>query len=106
LADLAGWFSRDGSTLFLRVHAQPGARLGRDGTTIQGLHGDALKIRVAAAPVDGRANEELIRFLAEKFNVPQWRVSLLNGASSRAKRFQIVGSSVDAMSLLDAAGPG
>ncbi len=92
----------DGSTIFLSLHAQPGARLGKDGTSIQGLHGDALKIRVAAPPVDGRANEEIMRFLAEKFDVPLKSISILGGASSRLKRFQIAGSRIRAETLLDA----
>ena len=99
---MAHWFHMDGATVFLSLHAQPGARLGRDGTMIQGMHGDALKIRVAAPPIDGRANEEIIRFLADKFAVPLTSVSLLGGASSRLKKFQIVGSSIRAESLLDA----
>ncbi len=101
MAHMPDWFKRDGATLFVRVHAQPGARLSKDGTIIQGLHGDALKIRVAALPVDGRANEELIRFLAEKFVVPANQVTLLNGGSSRLKRFQIVASRVNPISLLE-----
>ncbi len=102
---MAHWFRMDGSTVFLSLHAQLGARLGKDGTSIQGLHGDALKIRVAAPPVDGRANEEIMRFLAEKFDVPLKSISILGGASSRLKRFQIVGSRIRAETLLDAVSP-
>jgi uncharacterized protein len=98
---MAHWFRMDGATVFLSLHAKPGARLGRDGTAIQGLHGDALKVRVAAPPIDGRANEEIMRFLAEKFDVPLTSVSLLGGASSRLKKFQIVGSRVRAESVLE-----
>ena len=99
---MAHWFRMDGSTVFLCLHAQPGARLGKAGTSVQGMHGDALKIRVAAPPVDGRANEEIMRFLAEKFDVPLQSISILGGASSRLKRFQIVGSRIRAETLLDA----
>jgi uncharacterized protein (TIGR00251 family) len=99
---MAHWFRMDGSTVFLSLHAQPGARLGKAGTRVQGMHGDALKIRVAAPPVDGRANEEIMRFLAEKFDVPLQSISILGGASSRLKRFQIVGSRIRAETLLDA----
>lgn len=98
---MAHWFRMSGATVFLNLHAQPGARLGRDGTMIQGLHGDALKVRVAAPPIDGRANEEIMRFLAEKFDVPLTSVSLLGGASTRLKKFQIVGSRIRAESLLN-----
>jgi uncharacterized protein len=68
------------------------------------LHGDALKIRVAAQPVEGRANSEIIRFLAEKFVVPQRDIHLISGETSRQKRFRIIcviDSTIDPASLLD-----
>jgi uncharacterized protein (TIGR00251 family) len=72
--------------LVLTVHAQPGAK--RSG--IAGAHGDALKLRLAAAPVDGKANAELVRFLAEAFGVPARQVTLLRGETSRRKIVQII----------------
>ncbi len=77
--------SRDALTLVLQV--QPGART----TEIVGQHGDALKIRLAAPPVDGRANVALLAFLAEAFGVPQRRVRLVRGVASRAKEVEILG---------------
>lgn len=74
----------------LRVHAQPGA--GR--TAVAGRHGSAVKVRVAAPPQGGRANEACRLFLAETFGVPADRVSLSGGASARAKRFRIDGVAV------------
>ena len=74
----------------------PGAKR----TGIQGLHGEALKIRVAAPPVDGAANDELCQFLAKAFSVPLRNVELISGASSRSKRFSVLGSAVDPSSLL------
>ena len=94
------WFRLDGDLLVLTVHAQPGARR----TELQGLHGDALKIRVAAAPVDGAANDELRRFLAKSFEVAWRDVELLSGISSRAKRFSIRGSRIDPRTLCNASG--
>ena len=64
---------------------QPGAKR----TEIAGSHGDALKIRLAAPPVDGRANEALLAFLAEAFGVPARQVTLLSGATGRRKRVRI-----------------
>ena len=93
---MASWFQLQAGTITLTVHAQPGAKR----TQIQGLHGDALKIRVAAPPVEGRANEVMIKFLAETFEVPVRQVSLLSGDASRHKRFAIQGSKVDPASLL------
>ncbi|MBL8523398.1 MAG: DUF167 domain-containing protein [Betaproteobacteria bacterium] len=74
----------------------PGAKR----TALQGLHGDALKIRVAAPPVDGAANEALKKFLAQTFKVPLRNVELISGASSRNKRFSIQDSIVDPFSLI------
>ncbi|HXV85251.1 MAG TPA: DUF167 domain-containing protein [Gemmatimonadales bacterium] len=69
------------------VQVQPGARR----TEVQGRHGDAIRIRVAAVPADGAANRELIRFLADRLNVPRTAVQITGGAGSRRKRLRIVG---------------
>jgi uncharacterized protein (TIGR00251 family) len=83
------WFrlGADG-TVTLRVHAQPGARR----TEVCGLHGGAVKIRVAAAALEDRANEALVEFVAERFGVPRRAVTLAAGAKSREKRLEIRGS--------------
>ena len=81
----ATWRRDDGDALLLSLHVQPGARR----TEVAGAHGDALKLRLAAPPVDGKANEELIRFPAEAFAVPLRNVTLLRGATSRAKTVRI-----------------
>ena len=60
-------------------------------TEVVGPHGDAIKIRVKAPPVDGAANEELIRFLAKRFKVPRNAVELVSGSSSRHKQIAIEG---------------
>jgi uncharacterized protein (TIGR00251 family) len=82
--------------VILRVHAQPGAKR----TGLAGVHGDALKIRVAAPALEDRANVALIEFIAEVFGVPRRAVTLVSGATSREKRFEILGSEVDPGSLL------
>ncbi|MBP9712742.1 MAG: YggU family protein [Sterolibacterium sp.] len=74
---------REGVTL--NLHIQPGAKK----TAVAGLHGDALKIRLAAPPVDGKANEALLSFLAAQLDVAKQRVELISGASSRSKRVYI-----------------
>ncbi|HEU4801389.1 MAG TPA: DUF167 domain-containing protein [Gemmatimonadales bacterium] len=68
--------------VFLRVHVQPRASR----SEVAGLHGDALKVRLRAPPVDGAANEELIRFLADALGLRRDAVTLVSGATSRAKR--------------------
>lgn len=70
----------------LTLHVQPGAAR----TAIAGQHGDALKIRLAAPAVEGRANAALLRFLAESFGVPQRQVVLVHGATSRRKVVRVV----------------
>lgn len=71
----------------IRIHLQPRA----SNTEIVGLYGEAVKIRVAAPPVDGRANGELCRFLARQLGVPQESVQVISGVSSRQKRVFIRG---------------
>ncbi len=72
---------------FVTLHIQPRATR----TEVVGRHGDAIKIRVKAPPVDGAANDELIRFLARRLNVPRSAVHLLTGAGSRRKRVRVEG---------------
>jgi uncharacterized protein (TIGR00251 family) len=74
----------DGS-IMLEIHVQPGAKR----TEVVGVHGGALKIRVAAPPVEGKANEELRRFLADAFLVPRRNVTLVRGVSSHRKTLHI-----------------
>jgi uncharacterized protein (TIGR00251 family) len=77
----APWARRlaDGWSLTIRV--QPGARR----SEVVGPHGDALRIRVAAPAVDGKANAELVRFLAEHLGVPARAVEITRGHTSRTK---------------------
>jgi uncharacterized protein len=81
------WAKFDAATgiLTLLVHVQPGARR----TEPAGVHGDRLKIRLAAPPVDGKANAALRLFLAGAYAVPQRSVELIAGESSRKKTLRI-----------------
>jgi uncharacterized protein (TIGR00251 family) len=71
----------------LTVHVQPNASR----TECVGMHGDALKIRLAARPVHGAANEELIRFIADRCAVPRASVRIDAGAEARRKRLHVRG---------------
>jgi len=71
----------------LAVHVQPGAK--RSG--VAGLHGDRLKIRIAAPALDGRANEALVAFVAERLGVPRRNVSVVSGERSRDKLVAVAG---------------
>jgi uncharacterized protein len=75
----------------LRVHVQPSA--GR--TAIVGRHGDAVKVRVAAPPVDDRANVAVGELLADLFGIKVGDVELVSGGKSRVKRFRLKGADVD-----------
>ncbi len=71
----------------LELHVQPGAKR----TEVAGMHGERIKIRLAAPPTDGRANAALIEFLAEAFGVARRDVTILSGTKSRDKRVLIEG---------------
>lgn len=71
--------------LQLTVHVQPGAKT----TSCAGIHGDALKIRLAAPPIDGKANQALIAWLAQTLNCPQNHIELIRGQTSRRKTLRI-----------------
>ena len=73
------------SSIVLELHVQPGAKR----TEFAGMHGDRVKIRLAAPPVEGKANEALIAFLAEHYGVPRRSVTIEAGLTSRQKRVSI-----------------
>ena len=77
----------DGCTLAVRLH--PGARK----NSVTGVHADALKIALTAPPVDGKANEALIEFLAASLHLPRARIAIVAGATSRTKTIRITGRS-------------
>ncbi|MFN3884964.1 MAG: DUF167 domain-containing protein [Rhodocyclaceae bacterium] len=84
---MAEWIRADDHGVTLTLHIQPGAKK----TEIAGRHGDALKIRLAAPPVDGKANDALIDFLAKKLGAGRTAVEIIGGQTSRAKRVRIAG---------------
>lgn len=84
---MTDWLRVDGDDVILNLHIQPGAKK----TEVVGLHGDALKIRLAAPPVDGKANEALLSFIAAKVGAGKTAVALVSGQTSRAKRIRVRG---------------
>lgn len=91
---MSEWFrlAADGR-ITLTLHIQPGAKK----TEFAGLHGDALKIRLAAPPVDGKANEALVKFVAETLKLPKSAVNLKSGQTSRRKVLEVQGATSDAV---------
>lgn len=75
----------------LTLHVQPRAKL----TEVAGLHGDAIRVRLAAPPVDGAANDELVRFLAERLGVARRAVRIVGGATARRKVVEVDGVAAD-----------
>lgn len=73
--------------VLLTVHVQPNASR----TECVGVHGDAIKIRVAARPIQGVANQELIRFIAERCSLAQTQVQIQGGTETRRKRVCVQG---------------
>jgi uncharacterized protein len=82
-------YERDGAVTF-SVRIVPRAAA----TGIFGKHDGALKIRIAAPPVEGAANRELVRFLAKIFKVPQCAVEIVSGANSKNKIIRVSGADV------------
>jgi uncharacterized protein len=82
----------------LTVKVHPRARR----TALTGRLGDVWKLNLAAPPVDGKANEECIRFFAELAGVPRSRVRILQGALSRMKVVEIEGVAEGDLRLPDA----
>jgi uncharacterized protein (TIGR00251 family) len=80
-------FDLEDGAAVVRVHVQPGA--GR--SAVVGRHGTSLKIRVAAPPVGGKANDAAAEVLAETFGVKHKDVELVSGERSRLKRFRVRG---------------
>ena len=81
------WITATKTGVMLSVHACP--RAAQD--QVQGLHGDAVKIRLRAPPADGRANDALIAFLSRILDVPVRNLIIVSGHSSRRKRVAIAG---------------
>lgn len=75
----------------LQVQVQPRASR----TEVAGPHGGALRIRLAAPPVDGEANAELVAFLAKRLRVPKAAVTIVRGESGRRKVVEVAGVGVE-----------
>lgn len=93
---MAAWARRFADGWRVSIHVQPGARK----SEIVGLHGDALKIRVAAHAVEGRANAALVALIAERVGVAKSEVRVLRGEQSRDKLIEIRAPQVAVDALL------
>jgi len=87
------WCREQAGAVVLLLHVQPGAKR----TEVAGVHGEGsgarLRVRLGAPPVDGKANAELRRFLADAYGVPLARVSIDRGEASRQKTVRVAAPS-------------
>lgn len=90
------WLIPAGERSRVRIRVQPGASR----SEICGTYGDCLKVRIAAPPVDGAANQEVIRFFAKRCKIPKSSVILERGKSARSKLILIPVSPDRVMEIL------
>ena len=86
MASLSDFYRWQGDALLLNVLVQPKA--GKD--QIVGQQGEELKVRIKAPPVDGEANQALLKFLSKTFKVPKSNIEIISGETSRHKRLRIL----------------
>ena len=89
----AEYLSETPDGVILNVRAQP--RSSRSG--LDGRIGDAVRVRIRCAPVDGKANKELIETLAEAFDLPKSAVVFKSGETSKTKRILLRGLTASAV---------
>ena len=82
------WASETSDGVVLSLHCQPGAKASR----VVGLHNERLKIQLQAPPLENRANEALVAWLAEQLDTPRKQIDLLTGHTSRQKRVLVRGA--------------
>ena len=85
------WLKQTAEGVEISIRAAPRAAK----NAVQGVLGDALKIRLQAPPVEGKANEALVKFLAEVLDVPPRAVRLLSGETGRNKRVLVAGARLE-----------
>ncbi len=96
---LPTWLTEDGAladTFIIALHCQPGAKK----TEVQGEHDGRLKLRLAAPPVEGKANEALIQWLSKTLEIRRANIELLAGDLSRLKRVRVQGLTADQLKTI------
>ena len=89
----ANWYTVVNDGIVINVRAQP--RASRAG--IDGFIGEAVKVRIRSAPVDGKANKELVETLADAFHLPKSSVVFKSGETAKTKRLLLRGISAAAL---------
>ena len=84
------WLVEQKGKLFLSVYIQPRSSRNR----VAGLHGEAVKLCITAPPVEGKANQAVIKYLAGLFNIPKSALEIKSGQQSRSKKIILNGISL------------
>jgi uncharacterized protein (TIGR00251 family) len=95
LFSMNSWYRYNNDNLIFNVYIQPGAKC----TQVVGLHGEALKIKLASPPIDGRANKALLQFISTKLHIPLGQIKLLRGEKSRHKTIEVSDCSINPKSI-------
>lgn len=95
------WCSALPGGVRLAVQVQPNAKK----TEVMGVFDDALKIRLQAQPIDGKANDALIAFLAKRLSVPRKALTITHGLASRRKVIALMGQGLSPEALLACLAP-
>ncbi len=86
----APYLTQTAEGVVIHIHAQPNAKR----SEIAGLHGNELKVRLHAPPVDGKANAALVDFLSERLGLPRSAVEIIRGDRGRSKQVLVRGKSL------------
>ena len=87
MSDLPPWLRPAKSGTCVAIAVQPGAKV----SALAGTHGDRLKVKVAAPPVDGEANAALVKIIAQVLGLPTRHVTIKEGTASRRKVVEVEG---------------
>lgn len=90
------WLAATSEGVVLLLHCQPGAKASR----VVGLHDERLKLQLQAPPLENRANEALVAWLADQLSVPRKQIEILSGQTSRQKRVLVRGATLEEVQLL------
>lgn len=90
------WAAQTKDCILIKVHIVPNSSK----TQIVGTHGDRLKLKIKAPPVDGKANEEIVSFLSKTLNIKKNQIELMTGQTSKSKNLLIKAFDID-LTLLE-----
>lgn len=96
------WCSPVAKGIRITVQITPNAKK----SEVLGVHDDALKLRLQAQPIEGKANEALVRYLADKLDVPKSTVTITHGHTSKRKIVEITGANMTPETVKRALLPG